>query len=278
VDEAFQSHYALGMERDRLTEGADHLELVRTLELLKSALPLPPADVLDVGGGPGVYASRLAGYGYRVHLVDVLPLHVEQALALAAVQPDAPFTAEVGDARCLQGLDDESVDVVLLFGPLYHLTAREDRVGALAEARRLVRPTGVVVAAVISRFASLLDGTVSGFLDDPQFVTIVERDLRDGQHRNPEPVTRPEWFTTAFFHRPQDVAEEVEAAGLQLERLVGVEGPGGWFARWPEQAQLVLQAARLAEDIPAMSAHMLAIARRPSLPVVELDRHEEEAR
>jgi len=191
-----------------------------------------------------------------------LPIHVQQALALAAAQPDAPFTAEVGDARGLRGLEDESADVVLLLGPLYHLTAREDRVRTLAEARRLVRPTGVVVAAVISRFASLLDGTVSGFLDDPQFVAVVECDLRDGQHRNPEPVTRPEWFTTAFFHRPQDICEEVGAAGLQLERLVGVEGPGGWLARWPEQTQLVLRAARLAEDIPTMSAHMLAIARR----------------
>lgn len=262
MDEPFESYYALGLESERLTEGADSLELVRTLELLEEVLPLPPAVVLDVGGGPGVYASRLARNGHRVHLVDVVPLHVEQALAVAAARPDASFTAEVGDARDLHGLEDESADVVLLLGPLYHLTEREDRVRALAEARRLVRPKGVVVAAVISRFASLLDGTAYGFLDDPQFVAIVECDLRDGQHRNPEPLTRPEWFTTAFFHRPEDISEEVEAAGLRLERLVGVEGPGRWLARWPEQAQLIRRAAGLAEPIPALSAHMLAIARR----------------
>jgi 2-polyprenyl-3-methyl-5-hydroxy-6-metoxy-1,4-benzoquinol methylase len=44
-------------------------------------LPPSPADVLDVGGGPGVYASRLAHAGYRVNLIDLLPLHVEQAAA-----------------------------------------------------------------------------------------------------------------------------------------------------------------------------------------------------
>lgn len=89
MDEAFRSYHALGAERDRLTEGADHLELVRTLELLAGALPSPPADVLDVGGGPGIYAMHLARAGYRVRLLDVVPLHVEQAAALAAEHPDA---------------------------------------------------------------------------------------------------------------------------------------------------------------------------------------------
>src|SRR5215475_7417519 len=96
---AFDAHYALGLEHDRLTEGGDRLELVRTLELLDAALPTPPADVLDVGGGAGVYAARLAHAGHRVHLVDVVPLHVEQANAVAAGLPGAYFTARLGDAR-----------------------------------------------------------------------------------------------------------------------------------------------------------------------------------
>jgi len=259
-DEAVQSHYALGVEHERLTAGTDQLELVRTLELLDGALPPPPADVLDVGGGPGVYASRLARAGYRVQLLDVVQLHVEQATALAGRQPDAPFTATIGDARDLRAHEDESVDAVLLLGPLYHLTTQDDRLRALAEARRVVRRGGLVVAAAISRLASLIDGTVKGFLDDPRFVEIVERDLRDGQHRNPD--NHPDWFTTAFFHRTEDICDEIESSGLHVERLVGVEGPGGWLDRWPEQAELVLRAARLAENIPAMSAHMLALARR----------------
>ena len=77
--------------------GGDHLELVRTLELLAQVLPPPPARLLDVGGGPGVYASRLARAGYDVELVDVLPLHVEQARELAAAQPEAAFEAAVAD-------------------------------------------------------------------------------------------------------------------------------------------------------------------------------------
>jgi len=254
MDEASVRHYEEGIEQNRLLTGGDRLELVRTLELLDEALPPPPARVLDVGGGPGVYAARLAGAGYEVRLVDVLPLHVAQA------QADGRFHAEVGDARDLAQIEDVSVDAVLLLGPLYHLTERDERVQALAEARRVLRVGGVVAAAAISRYASLIDGAVHGFLDDPRFVEIVKRDLEEGQHRNPENVE--DWFTTAYFHLPADLRSEVEEAGLTVERLVGVEGPGGWVGDWPDQRELILRAARLAEDVPALSSHMLCLARR----------------
>jgi ubiquinone/menaquinone biosynthesis C-methylase UbiE len=260
VDEDFLRHYSLGIERDRLLAGGDRLELVRTLELLAQVLPPPPARLLDVGGGPGVYASRLARDGYDVQLVDVLALHVEQARERAAVQPDAPFEAQIGDARDLSAFADESADAVRLLGPLYHLTERNDRVRALAETRRVVRAGGVVAAVAITRYASLVDGTVQGFLDDSRFVAIVERDLAEGQHRNPANVEG--WFTTAYFHLADDLRGEIEEGGLTVERLVGVEGPGGWLDLWPDRRERVLRAARLAEDIPAMSPHMLAVARR----------------
>ena len=127
VDEPFVKHYGGGVERDRLQAGSEQgLELVRTLEVLSEALPPAPAAVLDVGGGPGVYAGLLAQAGYRVHLIDVLPLHVEEAKARAAAQPDAPFEVELGDARDLGRYADASVDAALLLRTLYHLIERVD--------------------------------------------------------------------------------------------------------------------------------------------------------
>jgi SAM-dependent methyltransferase len=249
-----ERYYDTGVERDRLQ--GDALELTRTLELLADALPRPPARLLDVGGGPGIYADRLTRAGYEVALVDVVPVHVEQARELAAGR----FSVELGDACDLAAYADEAFDAVLLLGPLYHLTERDDRVRALAEARRVVRKGGVVAAVAISRFASLLDGTVRGYLEDPRFVEIVQRDLAEGQHRNPDDVEG--WFTTAFFHLPQELCQEIEESGLEIERVAGVEGPGDWLDLWPERRELVLRAARLAASIPAMSAHMLAIATR----------------
>src|SRR5262249_25732135 len=154
----------------------------------------------------GAYALPLAAEGYAVHLVDPVALHVEQARAASAAQPDAPLaSAAVGDARELP-LDDASADAVLLLGPLYHLTDAEDRARALREAHRVLRPGGLLAAAAITRFASTLDGIAQGFLLEPGFEAIVERDLADGQHRNPG--EHPRWFTTSYFHRPEELERE----------------------------------------------------------------------
>jgi len=264
VDE-IRAFYDRGEEQERLSAGGDTIELMRTRELLLLYLPPPPATELDVGGGAGVYAAWLAQRGYRVHLVDPVPLHVEQARAAAAAQPEAPFTAAIGDARRLNEAD-ASTDAVLFLGPLYHLTEREDRLAALREARRVLRPGGRLLAAGISRFASLLDGLCAGWLDTPSFANIVAQDLRDGQHRNPE--HHPAWFTTAFFHHPDELAAEVRGPGLILEALLGIEGPG-WLldAGWEDRTRrgAILYAARAVEREPSLlglSAHLLAVGRR----------------
>ncbi len=267
IDPTIRAHYELEPEKPRLSQQS-RLEWVRTQELLSRYLPAPSASVLDVGGGPGVYSGWLAEKGYRVHLIDPVPLHVSQAHALAEAQPMNGFTAELGDARRLP-VAEATFDAVLLMGPLYHLVEQSDRLLALREARGALRPGGLLIAVGISRFASLLDGLRSNWLADPIFREIVEQDLRTGQHRNPEPERRPEWFTTAYFHRPEELAEEVQAAGFAVQAVVGIEGPGWILSRqlWDDvsrRAQL-LDAARLAEQEPSLtgaSAHLMVVAQR----------------
>jgi SAM-dependent methyltransferase len=263
VVEHYEREYA---EADRLGGGhSPDLELLRTQDVVMRHAPAAPARVLDAGGGPGVYAAWLAGRGYRVRLLDPVARHVEQARARAAAGPW--FHAGLGEARDL-GEPDRSADLVLLLGPLYHLTLRPQRVAALAEAHRVLRPGGVLVAAAVSRFASLHDGLHRGWIDDPAFAAVVDQDLTDGQHRNPE--HRPGWFTTAYFHRPEELAEEVAAAGLTLHALVGVEG-AAWLlpdlpARLadPSRRAQLLDLLRRTEGEPSLlgvSGHLLAIAR-----------------
>jgi ubiquinone/menaquinone biosynthesis C-methylase UbiE len=269
IDPAIESHYGTGYERSRLFPGGrPSLEFVRSMELLDQLLPAPPAQLLDVGGGPGTCAAPLARRGYRVQLVDPVRLHVEQARQAAASDPAAAFTAVMGDARELSE-PDQSQDAVLLFGPLYHLTDAAHRRKALAEARRVLRPGGRLLAMAVCRFASLLDGLYEGWLDDPVFRPIVDQDLVDGQHRNPDPVGRLEFFTTAYFHTPDGLIEEIERAGFPVPAIYGVEGPG-WPLRqeWadPQRREQILFAARSVETEPTLigfSDHLIAAATRP---------------
>uniref|UniRef100_UPI0006961609 class I SAM-dependent methyltransferase n=1 Tax=Allosalinactinospora lopnorensis TaxID=1352348 RepID=UPI0006961609 len=264
------AHYALGVERDRLATWG-RLESERTRELLRRFLPPPPAVVCDVGGAEGAYALPLANGGYTVHLLDAWPPRIEAARAGSVAQPDAPLaSAEAGDARELP-YRDTSADGVLLFGPLYHLLERVERERALGEAMRVLRPGGVVMAVAISRFASTIDGVRSGAIADPRFEAIVEGDLRDGVHHNPDPVGRPERFTLAYMHDPQEFGEEIRSAGFEDARILAVEGAGvfcdaGPALDDPATREPLLRAIRRVEAEPALlgaSPHLMAVAIAP---------------
>ena len=267
--EEVTDHYSTGYEADRLKSGAGIIERERTRELLKRFLPKTPATVLDVGGGPGEYACWLARLGHKVHLIDIVPLHVQLAKQTSEKQPDTPLAgAEVGDA-CNLSWADKTMDVVLLFGPLYHLTDVEDRRRALAEAYRVLKPEGILLAIGISRFASALDGLRAGSLKDPEFVQIVEGDLKDGQHRNP--TGKPEYFTDTFFHHPDELRREITEAGFTVTGIYGVEGPS-WLAPhledwWNNEThrQTLLRISQSLENEPSIlgiSAHLMVVARK----------------
>jgi 2-polyprenyl-3-methyl-5-hydroxy-6-metoxy-1,4-benzoquinol methylase len=262
--------YSKTAEKDRLFVGAGLVERARTGEMLCRHLPPPPARVLDVGGAAGVHALPLARAGYEVHLVDPVPRHVEEAKEASARQPEHPLASvRQGEAGDLQE-GEATADAVLLLGPLYHLTERADRLASLTEARRVLRPGGVVLAAAISRFASMLDGLFTRDIEDPVFAEIVRGDLSDGRHQNPS--GRPDWFTTAYFHRPEELRLELEAAGFGVLTLVGLEGPvwlmPGLAERWAdarsrEQILGLVRAVETEASFLGVSAHLLAVGRRP---------------
>ena len=264
-------HYRQIDESKRLSSGAGELELIRTKELIERSLQKTPSVILDVGGGAGVYSLSLARQGHQVHLIDPVPHHVVQAQAASARQAMHPLAdCEIGDARDLKHAD-ASADVVLMLGPLYHLTERSDRLKALREARRVLQPTGMSFAAAVSRFASLLSGMTYGLLGDPVFVEIIRRDLLDGQHRNP--TDNPFYFTTTFFHHPDELRMEMEEAGFIVDSIAAIEGPAMWTKNfesdWQDESRrpLLLEFLRTVENEPAivaMGSHFMGIGCKPS--------------
>jgi len=265
-EEEIINHYASRYEAKRLNGHGGQLERDRTRELLLRFLPTPPAMILDIGGGPGGHACWLAKRGYQVHLIDIVPLHVEMAIATSGQQPEAPLaSAAVADARSLPW-SDEYADAVLLLGPLYHLTDKAERLRALAEAHRVLKPGGPLLAVGISRFASTMDGLRAGFLKDSQFASIVDQDLKNGHHRNP--TDNPMYFMDSFFHHPDELRTEVTEAGFRVRGMYGIEGPG-WlvhdFDQWwstPEYRDRLLNIARVLDTEPTLlgiSAHILVV-------------------
>ena len=268
IDPAIVRYYERSSEETRLEQGPFRLEQERTRELLRRFMPLPPATVVDVGGAAGAYSLWLADAGYHVHLVDPIPRLVAEARRRSALAARPILSCRVGEARSLD-LADRTADVVLLLGPLYHLSARDRRLRALVEARRACRSGGFVAAAAISRFAPLLDMLARRGLEDDRVRANVADELERGARVAPSRRTSP--FPDAYFHRVEELAEEVVEAGLTLEAIFGVEGPAallvdlGARMQQPVARERVLWAARALETEPSVlgtSPHLLAVARR----------------
>jgi SAM-dependent methyltransferase len=252
-DAALRAYYERGIERERLSDGRGDLEFTRTAEIVLRRLPAAPAVVADIGGGPGRYALWLASLGYQVEHRDLMPLHVEQLAAEVAGM--AGIHTAVGDVRDLD-LPDASVDAVLLLGPLYHLTDRAERVRALRECARIVRPGGPVFAAAISRWAARIDGMLRErlYVKHPAAVDLIDEIDRTGML----PPFAEGGFT-AFCHRPGELRDEVGEAGLEVVDLVSVEGPafilGDLDARMadPADRSVALAVARAIERVPELT-------------------------
>jgi hypothetical protein len=122
-------------------------------------------------------------------------------------------------------------------------------------------------AVGISRYASTFAGMVEGYFTDPKFVRIAKRDIMEGQHRNP--AGKPEYFTTAFFHHPLELQEEVREAGFFIQIALAIEGAAIFLQDLDEQwkdtvrRERILDAVRWLEDEPSVigvTGHIMLVA------------------
>jgi SAM-dependent methyltransferase len=238
-----------------------------TTEIVGRNLPPRPAVIADIGGGPGRYVRWLASLGYQVEHRDLMSLHVTQLQVDAAAVPG--IRTAIGDARALD-LPDASADAVLLLGPLYHLASRADRMTAIREAARILRPGGALFAAAISRWATRIDAIIGKqiYLKYPAALDLIDEAERTGVF----PPLHAGAFS-AYSHRPDDLRAELIEAGLEVTDLVSVEGPGMILPDLdtrmedPADRTAILDGARALERVPELigfGPHLLATASLPT--------------
>jgi S-adenosylmethionine-dependent methyltransferase len=206
-------------EWDRLDIPLCRIEFAATLNLIDTYFTMG-ARVADIGGGPGRYMIELLKRGCRATLIELSPENV--AFAEAKVTENG-LTADaflVGDARDLSSLPREHFDGVLALGPLYHLMERRERVAFLSEARSLLRPDGILIAAYLNAWGiarSLLTDAPMWFAESEN----VERLLTGASFVGPRACSG---FTECYWSTPDDALAELREAGFTILEEVGAEG------------------------------------------------------
>ncbi len=263
--------YNAGAEKGRLEKGLGKVELYRTKEILRKYITKPNNTIYDIGGGIGIYSSWLTKLGNDVHLLELAPSAVEYAVNNQSENNN--FVAEACDARNVNR-PDESADMVLLMGPLYHLQDRNDRLKVLNEAKRVLKKDGLLFTVGISKYSSTTwalstYGQDNNFLDDDIYINMIENELSSGIHNRPKEY--PFIIAQSYFHTPLELQREVESVGFKTIQKHAIEGVI-WFTpcldeKWNviSSRERLLNIVRQTEnegEIMGMSPHFMIVSKK----------------
>ena len=171
--------------------------------------------ILDVGAATGRYSVPLAEEGYDVTAVELVKHNLARLKAKGS-----SVKAYQGNAMKLKRFEDNSFDLVLVFGPMYHLHEKEEKQKALSEAKRVVRPGGIILVAYIMNEYSVItyafkekhikEAMEVGMLDESFHCTKKANDLYS-------------------FVRTEDIEALNKSVGLERVQIVAADGAANYI-------------------------------------------------
>jgi len=212
--------YTKASEETRLDKGMGIFEFERTKTLISRYLSNSKLNIIDVGGGTGKYSKWLAQQGHHVHLVEPILKHIYIAKSRSS-ELKHPFKVHHGEAKALK-FANQYADLIILHGPLYHLQSKMDRQDVIKEAKRVLKPGGIILGFAINYTASTLVGLMNGLIHKPSFFNMCVDELTTGIHNPPEDF--PWLLAEAYYHTPQKLKNEFTEQTLIHLNTIAVEG------------------------------------------------------
>ena len=146
--ELVQELYRRYDEDSRLNKSqAARVEFLTTVRYIEKYL-IPGAKILDIGAGAGEYSLHFARQGYAVSALELADANIEAFQR--KLLPTDQIDLQQGNAMDLSRYGDESFDIVLVLGPLYHLHSQEDKRQCIREAKRVCKEGGKLFFAFIA--------------------------------------------------------------------------------------------------------------------------------
>lgn len=214
-------------------------------------------NLLDIGAGPGRYSIPLCQEGYSVTAVELVKYNLgilkKNCKEVNAIQ---------GNALNLKKLSNNTYDVTLLFGPMYHLMSSEEKIKALSEAKRVTKPGGyILVAYIMNEYAFIFHGIQENMLKDSIEKNLLTEDFH----------VIPNEDSIYDFVRLEDIDSFNQAVSLEREKIISPDGPVNYLRYYVNQLdeesfeKLVEYQFATCErqDIIGAGAHTVDILRKP---------------
>jgi len=217
-----KDYYQYFDEWARLETPAGQLEYQILMEEICSHLK-SDSDILDLGGGPGRYTASLSCKNYRVWLADISPTLIENARDKIRKwgHPENVKDLRVVNAMDLSDYSDDHFDGVLLFGPLYHLTSREEILACLSEVHRVLKPSGMLLGVYIPRVAGMRGIWERYFVHPGHVNAEVLGEIRDnGVFHN----QCTQGFQEGMYMKTEDLMLYLEKTGFSCKHLRSIRG------------------------------------------------------
>ena len=209
-----EKHYNKHPEDLRLLRRHGMVEFATTMHHLHRFLR-PGFRLLDIGAGTGRYSSALMAEGYDVKAVELVKRNIDVFLKR---EPSADVVQ--GDARNMPFIPTASADITLLLGPLYHLIGDEEKLKALAEAKRVTKPGGLIFVAYLMNEYSIL----SYCFDEDRIGGLMERGAVDNNYH-----IQADADELYDYVRLDDIDRLDREAGLKRVTIFSPDGPSDYM-------------------------------------------------
>ena len=215
-EENLINYYNKFNEDKRLTHRHGIVEYETTMKYIKKYLKkMNNPKIIDIGAGTGKYSVALANEGYDVTAVELVKHNL---MTLKA--KNSPVKAYLGNAINLAKFKDNSFDMVLLFGPLYHLISKENKLKAIMEAKRIVKEDGLILVSYYMNEYAII---THGFKDNNILDAIKNKEVDDAFHVTPKETD------LYSMVRLEDINELNKLSNLKRIKILAQDGPSDYI-------------------------------------------------
>ena len=213
-EENLIKYYNKFNEDKRLTRRRGEIEFITSMKYIHEYLK-KGNKIIDIGAGTGRYSIPLSEEGYDVTAVELVKHNIKQI-----EQKNKNIKTILGNAKDLSMIEDNTYDLTLLFGPMYHLISKEEKIKAINEAKRITKKDGIIMIAYCMNDYAII---THGFIDNNIKDSLKTKEINESFHVTPKPTDLYSRLTL------EEINELNKITNLKRIKIISPDGPANYI-------------------------------------------------